>query len=823
MRAGRDATDLASEAAAPGGRLAAALCASYALLLSFLLGALFVARYAVNVPMWDEWVMTPLLAAHRAGTLGWHELFAQHNEHRFVTTRLAIIGLYDLFGQWNLVAEMAFSALLLGVAVGVLVYTLHRIGVAPLISLLLSLLLTSPVQWENQLVGVQVQVLATNLAFVAALCVVTLDPVLRWRTIAAAVVGCTVSSYGLSSGLLSWGAVGGALLVRALLISGSWLTLLTAPAMWRRFAVFALAAVACAALFLHGYVTPGSASRFHPRHLDTVLGWLPKVLAYPVLETPTPLATALAAALLMFLAAATVFYLRRRRDPLFGDRLVLFTGLGLILLANALVTDYGRAAIGAVPSRYGTMFLFNTVLVLVAAADIVRDGWMRPRPGGRALIVLCAALLAGFLCAHAHAFVTGLATMQDQDVNRRTARQSVVDYLRDHSPGLPFAGYPIFPLQAVQMGALSHPDLLATLPPDMVPPWSALPSQTSGDAWCRDCAFEGTTGRAPGEHWGSWRNAGPAATGRIRVGPIAIREPMLAIPLAGYAGAAGNMLRIEDAEDPGHWIAFAGASPGETWATWWADVSSFVGHDVFLVGIDDTTTGAAWLAFGPPRPANRALWLFEILLARTGTMLLVVACTGGGLLLALAHLPVSPRSGAAPRLLALGSGVILAACVVAGAAWLARQARAPGQVAASDAVWASDGRLDLLAHLPPYTTDGGHVRRFREALYMHPDTTRRLGPFRAPAGTCFLARAGFRPGFPNIRGIDGVQFDYAIVADDETVDAGSAPLRVHEWRDVAARVPTDTPFFVVLTTRQRENAMWDRAVWRSPRLAPCPP
>ena len=813
--------DREADPAPPGSRMAAALCATYAFLVSFLLGALFVARYAVNVPIWDEWVMTPLLAHHRAGTLGWQELFAQHNEHRFLTSRLAIVGLYDLFGQWNLVAEMAFSALLLGLTVGLLAYTLHRIGVAPIVSLLLAILLTSPVQWENQLMGVQVQVLTTNLGFVAALCVATLDAALGWRTIAAAIVGCTVSTFGLSSGLLSWGAVGGALLVRALLISGSWRALAATPAMWRRLAAFALGAVVCTALFLHGYqVAPGS-GRFRPRHLDTFLGWLPKVLVYPVLETPTPLTAALAAALLLFLAAATLFYLRRWRQPFVRDRLVLFAGLGAMLLASALITAYGRAAIGPVPSRYGTMFLFNTVLILVAAADLVRDRWARPRAG--AVVALCGALLAGFLMTHAHAFVAGLATMQDQDVNRRTARQSVVDYLRDHSPGLPFSGYPIFPMQAVHMGSLARPELLATLPPDMVPPWSALPSQTSGDAWCRDCAFEGTSGRAPSEHWGSWRHAGPTATGRIRVGPVAIREPMLAIPIAGYAGAAGNMLRIEDADDPGHWIAYAGPSPGETWATWWADVSSFVGRDVFLVGIDDTTLGAAWLAFGPPRPANRALWLFEMLLAQTGTMLLVVACTGGGLLLALAHLPVTPRTGAATRLLALGSGAILVVCVVAGAAWLVRQARAPDQVAARDAVWARDGQLDLLAHLPPHTVDGRHVRRFREALYMHPDTTRRLGPFRAPSGTCFLAQAGFRPGFPNRRGIDGVQFDYAVVAGDETVEAGSAPLRVHEWRDIAARVPTDTPFFLVLTTRQRQNDMWDRAVWRSPRLGPCPP
>jgi hypothetical protein len=57
---------------------------------------LFVARYASNVPSWDDWDMVPTLTGNQPVTWDW--LWSQHNEHRVPIPRLIFLGLNGLFG-----------------------------------------------------------------------------------------------------------------------------------------------------------------------------------------------------------------------------------------------------------------------------------------------------------------------------------------------------------------------------------------------------------------------------------------------------------------------------------------------------------------------------------------------------------------------------------------------------------------------------------------------------------------------------------------------------------------------------------------------------
>ncbi len=808
---GWDETAGAASAFARRGAGAAAVCGVYALLIGVLVPAALIEQYAVNVPIWDEWVSPHFWAAYHAGTLTWRDVVAVHNDHRIATTRLIMLGLHALLGQWNLVAEMTTSAVLLGMAIGVLGYTLRRIGVAAPTVLLLSVLLSSPVQGWNFLMGFQLQMFTLLLGVVVALCAVVLDRRLRWRTVVIAALGCLFSTFSFSAGLLSWAAVGGAMLVRVWLPDGSLRARLD-PRWLSRLAAFAGAAAASAFGFLHGYRVHSGTVEFGARSVHDVLAYVTKLLVYPLLREWSAERLALALLQLACVAAATVLYVRRRRDPGAADRLVLFTGLGLFLVCAAFATAYGRAAAPVVPSRYATVFLLTVVLVLVAAGDLLRAGRAR---GGRAGVTALgvAGVVVALLVVHAAAGLAGLDEMRHQ-LGRATARRAIVHFLRDHSPGLPFQGFPLFPGDAGRQ-VFAQPELSSTLPPDMVPPWSALPVTISGTAWCHGCAWEGTAGRAPGEHWGSWRHAGPQATGVIRVGPVMIREPLLAIPLAGQP-TGGNALYIVDAADPTRWIAFAGEPPGGAWRTWWADVATFVGREVVLVGIDETRDGTGWFAFGPPRPASRALRLFERALGGAGAALLLVVCTGLGLAAVLA--PAAARhDGERVRFVAAATALVLGLGVLLGARSLLRAA--PEQVA-SDAIATTRQPVDLLAHVPPHCLDGTRIARLPDGLYMHPDATCRLGPFRVGAGMCVVTRAGFRSGFPNRPGIDGVRFEVAIAA-GERIARHATALRVHEARDLAVPVPAGEAFFVVLGTRQRTNPVWDHAIWHRPRLAPC--
>jgi hypothetical protein len=65
------------------------LIAAPPLLIGFL-----IFRDGVDTPFWDEWDRTaPLFEKMAAGTLGFADFFAQHNEHRILFPRLIFFGL----------------------------------------------------------------------------------------------------------------------------------------------------------------------------------------------------------------------------------------------------------------------------------------------------------------------------------------------------------------------------------------------------------------------------------------------------------------------------------------------------------------------------------------------------------------------------------------------------------------------------------------------------------------------------------------------------------------------------------------------------------
>src|SRR5881392_719350 len=84
------------------GRLARLLLiAAPPLLIGFL-----IFRDGVDTPFWDQWDGTaPLFEKMAAGTLGFADFFAQHNEHRIFFPRLISFGLGWLT-HWNVRAEL---------------------------------------------------------------------------------------------------------------------------------------------------------------------------------------------------------------------------------------------------------------------------------------------------------------------------------------------------------------------------------------------------------------------------------------------------------------------------------------------------------------------------------------------------------------------------------------------------------------------------------------------------------------------------------------------------------------------------------------------
>ena len=613
------------------------LLAVYAGAVAFCILALFVERFAVNLPFWDEWVDLRFWAAHQAGTLTWADVFAQHNEHRITLPRMLFVALYELVGEWNMVTHMVVSALCMGATVAVFVYTLRRLDVAAPLALAMCLLLTSPVQWDNILFGYQLQIFASVLGLTVALSAVALDDRLRWRTVAIAIAGCLVSAFSFGGGLCSWPAAGMALLVRVQLLAGGPLAPLRRGALVARLALFAAAALAGVGAYFIDYHFPPS-----PLQARDWAGWLDfatRLLSQPLLDdtTPAPL-IALAAALWAGTLAAMIGYARRRQSAPARDRLVLFAGWVTFLVVNAAVISSGRATTPYVPSRYATMSLFASALWLIAAADLARWSRALPAVAARAVQLGLVGVVTALLLVHADRYLAGLATMREQRVNRAVAHEALAFYLREQGPRRRFAGFAPFPRYIARRGDFGQPELVAALPADLRPAVSGPGVRASGDAWLDGGGFEGAAGVPPPQHWGTWRRAGAAGTGELRVGPLPVREPIWRVPIAGSVGAGA--LAIVAVDDPNARVAYDGPPPGDAWGEWVADLSPLLGRQVELVAIDALAEHPGWLAVGRPRPLSRNLWRFEQALANAGLALQLLALGGAA---ALMILPRSPR------------------------------------------------------------------------------------------------------------------------------------------------------------------------------------
>ena len=292
-----------------------------ALVLAWLLPcAVFalVAAAVVDVPMYDEWLWSPLVLAQHAGQLQLAALWAPQGAHRsFVPTALAL-GLARLDG-WNVQIEALISVGVVAFAQLALFALLRRRlgGTARAAGpfLIASLLLYSFVQAENWLWGFQ---LSWFLVDLGALGVVwALDERPRALRFVLALAGALVASFSLVFGFATWVA-GAVLLARDA----------------RRLALWLLVAAGAAAIFLIGYQTP----RFEN-------GWLGGAAA-PLLDGP------------QFVLA----YLGAPLGIVGGRWLCEALGLALLVACALLATRAARAG------RRPTPWLALLAFTLVAAA-----------------------------------------------------------------------------------------------------------------------------------------------------------------------------------------------------------------------------------------------------------------------------------------------------------------------------------------------------------------------------------------------------------------------------------------------------------------------
>ncbi len=326
---------------------------------------LLVLRHGVNVPFWDQWELVGPLTRFQDGTLGWAEIFRQHNEHRMVVPKIVMLSLALLTG-WNVVAEMLAGILLTVAALGLLVALARPIlrPAGPMVRLwatfTISAMLFSQAQWQNWLWGWQIQWFLGVLAAVFSIALATwsLEKARPWAHVVGAAVAALVCQFSIASGVVVWmcGALVFAFHAQRRLILPLWFA----------------AAVAASASFLAGYERAPA----HPSLLAAVehpfsfLVFLGNYLSGPLgRHAAIGIAAATGFGVLAVIAAR-----RHRREP---RVIVPWIALGAFAGANAVLTGIGRVGMGAgrgLSSHYVTIALLLSVSLVPLGIAAFRAG-----------------------------------------------------------------------------------------------------------------------------------------------------------------------------------------------------------------------------------------------------------------------------------------------------------------------------------------------------------------------------------------------------------------------------------------------------------------
>jgi hypothetical protein len=349
-------------------------------------------RYAVAIPMLDDWEMVPLVTKAHTGGLTFSDLFQQQQESRTLFPKLIFIALAS--GKyWDSRAAMMVSVLICCLTALGIYRLLGRSGLslpAATIAFLLSVfLIFSPAQHEIWLLASGFPSFVPALCIVAGLCVVRTNFSIAtkfWLCLAFAIF----SSFTLANGLLAWGLTFPVLLVRPDRRSVRWL------------AFWVIAAGACAALYFRHFQPPHDLPPFAPHkspldYLEYLTAFLGAALGRAGNDHPLGISAAAGATLLVCYIAAVVHFLIRWRNAEYRARVSPWIALGAYSIGSGCLAALGRIDWGvsqALESRYLAFSLYLAVaviaLVAIFATEVSKE---RPAPRMRLPLVTGVAVL----------------------------------------------------------------------------------------------------------------------------------------------------------------------------------------------------------------------------------------------------------------------------------------------------------------------------------------------------------------------------------------------------------------------------------------------
>lgn len=338
-------------------------------LCAFLLPAgllfLLIRRHGVDVPYLEQWNTALLFEKLSAGTLAVADIFEQQNEYRQFFPHLLILALGRLT-RWNVKYDL-YLILLLACLISLFIY---RLGVLTLggggrlraaaAFLLTSLLVFTPMQYENWLYGIQVVYLLPVACVVAGVLVAQTGAGLRAKFILCACLA-SVATFSAANGMLSWGVLLPPLLLAE--TRESWKVKRWLAAAW------VLLAAASAALYFYDlHPTAGHPSLFDAlRHPARGAAFFFTLLGTPLWAGSLWVTVSVGATLAGVYALAVVFLWRQRQDLGLARRMSGWLMLGAFALTSAALVTVGRSGFGLGQAEAGRYIAFTLYLPAAVA------------------------------------------------------------------------------------------------------------------------------------------------------------------------------------------------------------------------------------------------------------------------------------------------------------------------------------------------------------------------------------------------------------------------------------------------------------------------
>jgi hypothetical protein len=376
-----------------------------------LLIGLLIFRDGVDTPFWDEWNGTaPLFEKMAAGTLGFADFFAQHNEHRILFPRLIFFGLGRLT-HWNIRAELFVIWFLALICLCNIWQMTRRSGWKDStrsfwILFSSSVLLFSPLNHDNFLWGFQIGFVLPVACVTACIWVATY--VRHPLNFVFSIILCTICTFSIASGLTSW------LLTTPLLM----LAQARSASSRKWWAIWILTFLLELTVYFWGYEKP-------PRHpslwspvshpisaLEFILVFFGNPFTFGTNLPPLPLGVGLGGLLVVLLLICAVYLWNKRTDRKLLAESVPWLMLAMVAVSSAVLTMVGRLGFGPAQVRASRYITFAVMLpiALLALVPVVRSHWTRSFSARGQLMTKVASflLLSPFILLSCPSFLSDL-------------------------------------------------------------------------------------------------------------------------------------------------------------------------------------------------------------------------------------------------------------------------------------------------------------------------------------------------------------------------------------------------------------------------------